>query len=109
MENKVCVRCGMKYPNHKMSCKIPVKEWRLPTAEEFLINKGFPVHAEHGLARSWMIEFAKMHVEAALKEADEKATVTPIDHEEISKGSFRPIWGVNSESILNSYPPDLIK
>ena len=56
-----------------------------------------------------MIEFAKLHVTAALKEASEKATVTPIDHEEISEGSFRPIWGVDDDSIINSYPLDLIK
>lgn len=56
-----------------------------------------------------MIEFAKLHVEAALKAASEKATVTPIDHEEISEGSFRPIWGVDDDSILNSYPLENIK
>lgn len=56
-----------------------------------------------------MIEFAKLHVTAALKKASEKATVTPIDHEEISEGSFRPIWGVDDDSILNSYPLDNIK
>ena len=56
-----------------------------------------------------LIEFAKMHVQEALKQASENATVTPIDHEEISEGSFRPIWGVDDESILNAYPLDLIK
>ena len=56
-----------------------------------------------------LIEFAKMHVLEALKQASENATVTPIDHEEISEGSFRPIWGVDDESILNAYPLDLIK
>ena len=55
------------------------------------------------------IEFAKLHVQRALKAADEKATVTPIDHEEISKGSFQPIWGVDSESILTAYPLENIK
>lgn len=54
-------------------------------------------------------EFAKLHVEAALKQASEKATVTPIDHEEISEGSFRPIWGVDDDSIINSYPLTNIK
>ena len=56
-----------------------------------------------------MVEFAKRHVTAALKEASEKATVTPIDHEEISEGSFRPIWGVDDDSILKSYPLENIK
>ena len=56
-----------------------------------------------------LIEFAKMHVQEALKQASEKASVTPIDHEEISEGSFRPIWGVDDESILNAYPLENIK
>jgi hypothetical protein len=45
----------------------------IPTAEEFLMDKGFPGHAKHGLSKSWMIEFAKLHVEAALIEADKEA------------------------------------
>ena len=56
-----------------------------------------------------LIEFAKMHVQEALKQASEKAFVTPIDHEEISEGSFIPIWGVDDESILNAYPLENIK
>ena len=56
-----------------------------------------------------LIEFAKIHVQEALKQASENATVTPIDHEEISEGSFRPIWGVDDESILNAYPLENIK
>ena len=56
-----------------------------------------------------LIEFAKMHVQEALKQASEKASVTPVDHEEISEGSFRPIWGVDDESILNAYPLENIK
>ena len=59
--------------------------------------------------RKLMKEFAKMHVQEALKQASENATVTPIDHEEISEGSFRPIWGVDDESILNAYPLENIK
>ena len=56
-----------------------------------------------------LIEFAKIHVQEALKQASENATVTPIDHEEISEGSFRPIWGVDDESILNAYPLENIE
>lgn len=74
---------------------------KIPTAEEILNKHLVPANA--------MIEFAKLHVEAALKEASEKATVTPIDHEEISEGSFKPIWGVDDDSILNSYPLEEIK
>jgi hypothetical protein len=74
----------------------------IPTAEKVF-------YENHSDIKKAMIEFAKLHVEAALKAASEKATVTPIDHEEISEGSFRPIWGVDDDSILNSYPLDNIK
>ena len=56
-----------------------------------------------------LLEFAKKHVQAALNAASEKASVTPIDHEEIAEGSFRPIWGVDDDSILTSYPLENIK
>ena len=56
-----------------------------------------------------LIEFAKMHVQEALKQANEKASVTPVDHEEISEGCFIPIWGVDDESILNAYSLENIK
>ena len=81
----------------------------MKTAEEFLLQNPFI----HGMTRAdqaiAMIEFAKLHVKEALKQASENATVTPIDHEEISEGSFRPIWGVDDESILNAYPLENIK
>jgi len=81
---------------------------KIPTACAFITNH--PGHLTGDVDdETLMIEFAKMHVEAALKEASEKATVTPIDHEEISEGSFRPIWGVDDDSILNSYPLTNIK
>lgn len=98
MENKRCVSCGMEYPNHKMSCKDSVKEYRLPTAEEVLIEKtkktlqiipDSPLHKAVILA---MTEFAKLHVEAALKEAE---YVT-------EEYDF-------SVEIKNSYPLDKIK
>lgn len=88
---------------------------KIPTAE-YLIREENPYKDEDGnnVYMEWQIEklmltFAKLHVKEALKEASEKATVTPIDHEEISEGSFRPIWGVDDDSILNSYPLDKIK
>ena len=51
-----------------------------------------------------MIEFAKLHVEAALKEASEKAKMIDvgIDYSIIK-------WEVDKDSILNSYPLDKIK
>ncbi|MCX6195567.1 MAG: hypothetical protein NTY55_02790 [Flavobacteriia bacterium] len=77
----------------------------IPTAEEFNNDIRYVTYS----LDEKLITFAKLHVTAALKEASEKATVTPIDHEEISEGSFRPIWGVDDDSILNSYPLDKIK
>jgi len=54
------------------------------------------------------VEFAKLHVQAALKAADEKAMVTVVDYEfELEPPT--PIWGVDSDSILNAYPLDKIK
>ena len=89
---------------------------KIPTAEEILNDKVYitkdgieDVHDSLSTVADVMIAFAKLHVELALKEASEKATVTPIDHEEISEGSFRPIWGVDNDSILNSYSLDNIK
>lgn len=91
----------------------------IPTAEEFLQNHHQISHFYNDETDKMccfsddvhkaMIEFAKLHVKAALEKAAENATVTPIDHEEISEGSFRPIWGVDENSILEAYPEDLIK
>ena len=91
----------------------------IPTAEELIDKIDEDFYAKHSyylsisspvlFAKTVAIEFTKLHVEAALKEASENATVTPIDHEEISEGSFRPIWGVDDDSILNSYPLNNIK
>lgn len=86
----------------------------IPTAEEFLIKGKYKDSFGNLLmysseAQIAMIEFAKLHVKAALKTTSEKATVTPIDHEEISEGSFRPIWGVDDDSILTAYPLTNIK
>lgn len=67
------------------------------------------VSINHKDIKKAMIEFAKYHVEQALKAADNNATIDIIDREEISEGSFRPVYGVDSKSILNSYPLDLIK
>jgi hypothetical protein len=88
----------------------------IPTAEEFIESTELIVKFDNTQGcileeelPELFIQFAKLHVEAALKEASEKATVTPIDHEEISEGSFRPIWGVDDDSILNAYPLTNIK
>jgi len=48
-------------------------------------------------------EYTQNVIKQALETAAENATVTPIDHEEISEGSFRPIWGVDNDSITNTF------
>lgn len=58
---------------------------------------------------TFAVTFAKKHVQKALEVASDVATVTPVDHEEISEGNFRPIWGVDTDSILHSYPLSKIK
>ena len=70
--NKICVRCSMEYPNHKMSCKIPVEEWRLPTAEEYFEKRYEEIGINHvdeidGEDVLIAIEFAKLHLEAQLE------------------------------------------
>jgi len=72
MENKICVRCGMNFPHHKMSCKNPIEEYRLPTAEEFFQRElsGEPLTQESVI--EGLIEFAKLHVQIALEEVQNK-------------------------------------
>jgi hypothetical protein len=74
-------------------------ESNTPTAEEFYnlnpetiedIGKGRTAHTKR-----IMIEFAKLHVEAALKEANEKAIMTG--------------YVDSGQTILNAYPLENIK
>ena len=72
---------------------------RIPTAEEFLQQSN--VVGMTGLMTPLMIEFAKLHVEAALKEAMYKA-----DEKEISSMQVNEYY---RDQILNSYPLEKIK
>ena len=72
----------------------------LPTAEEFIEQTYSFVPFELDQITELMQEFAKIHVEAVLKEASEKAI---IDYD-IGGYSF-----VSKQSILNSYPLTNIK
>jgi len=109
MENKICARCGMEYPNHKMSCKIPVEEWRLPTAETLLESYRFKAgehigNSDYDLMCKFAIEFAKLHVQEALKVASENAAL------DYWKGDCE-LCGSNTidkDSILTAYPLDKI-
>jgi len=78
-------------------------EDKIPTAEEFLKRDESGVYNEIDIIHA-MIEFTKLHVEAALKAASENATVnTEPDY----RGGEWSI--VDTDSILNAYPLDNIK
>ena len=87
------------------------------TAEEFLKSKKYPSYTNDGgygtvYVTEAMIEFAKLHVEAALKEASEEATINKNKGEVIARTFGNVINGtysVNKQSILNSYSLDNIK
>lgn len=89
---------------------------KIPTAKEFCEKK----FKEINPATSWidfnkevMIEFAKFHVEAALKEAGEKAYAKSTSSSITSKTNLTCIHlgdvFVDKPSILNSYPLENIK
>lgn len=69
-----------------------MKHNELPTAREFLAKYNPPTIGDA------MIEFARMHVKAALKSAAES--------EELN---FKDKYWVDQDSILNAYPDELIK
>ena len=83
----------------------------IPTAEEFIISTKLVVKFDNTQGcileeelPSLFIEFAKLHVQAALKAADDNADVTVVDVDMTGT-----IWGVDSETILNAYPLENIK
>lgn len=75
------------------------------TAEEFMLDTLESMDQQE--VERAMIEFAKMHVEAALKEASEKSCIKA----NTQQGDFMFIddFEVNKESILNAYPLENIK
>lgn len=84
----------------------------IKTAEEFLRGKPFSIESIHNN----MIEFAKLHVEAALKAASENAYVEYIDLDTNEIFDYTDVItddnvgaDVNKNSILNAYPLNLIK
>ncbi len=84
---------------------------KLPTAEEFLWNGSIITQGDtepYGKLPNdkiplVMIEFAKMHVTAALKEVINNAEIDDYD----VHGQYSP--SINEDSILNAYPLDKIK
>ena len=74
---------------------------KIPTANElFEQYHGFEADSSSRDIISLMIEFAKLHVEAALKQASKKAICI-----EYMEGEY----DVKTDSILNSYSLDNIK
>jgi hypothetical protein len=67
----------------------------MTTAKEFLIEKGYNGFAKHTEVPVWMIEFAKLHVVAALNAASENASTC-----KDSAGNDM----VDEDSILSAYP-----
>jgi hypothetical protein len=76
----------------------------IPTAEEFLRQKPFINGMTRDDQRVAMIEFAKLHVTAALNEAANEADVEAVDAD-----MYGVIWGVDVNTILNAYPLTNIK
>ena len=88
----------------------------MKTAEEFLIEKNYPLYNEFGglgmyYVKEAMIEFAKMHVQETLKQASEKAFVEYIDLNTDEIFDYTDVItdddveaNVNKDSILNAYP-----
>ena len=74
---------------------------KIPTTEEIMIPYFLCDNEDKDLIKLAMIEFAKMHVEQALKEASKKAHIQ-MDEHDLS-------CSVNKNSILNSYSLDNIK
>jgi hypothetical protein len=81
---------------------------KIPTAKAFYQNYiEENNHDSHVDIEEMLIEFAKIHVEAALKEASEKAKTS--EFWEGNTGSEYCETIVDKESILNSYPLNNIK
>lgn len=77
-------------------------ENKIPTAEEFFNNKGIFGSMEERLSQ-YAIEFAKLHVEAALKDASNNAEGIDADN------YYVPNSCIDKQSILNAYPLTNIK
>ena len=83
----------------------------MKTAEKFLIKKNYPLYNNFGglgmyYVKEAMIEFAKMHVQEALKQASEKAdadfTYLGDDLKEVG-AEYIEVYTIKN-SILNAYP-----
>jgi hypothetical protein len=85
---------------------------KIPTAKELIETDYYHLHLDTdsiclGSIETAMIEFAKLHVEAALKNASEKIKLTDEVCEVLQEHWFEEY--IDKSSILNSYPLDKIK
>jgi hypothetical protein len=81
---------------------------KIPTAKEFYKEiTGCVIN--HKDIETTIIEFAKLHVQEALKEASEEATITYEIHEDKNTGIEYTAKVINKDSILNAYPLENIK
>lgn len=71
----------------------------IQTAEEFIKGKEFSISS----IQNMMIEFAKLHVTAALKQASESAEINGYALQFVSEDS------IMKHTILEAYPLDNIK
>ena len=78
----------------------------MPTAKEFWKEK-YEIGTDIPL--NIMIEFTKLHVEAALKEASENAITTIIEDECPLTGLEFDSFVIDKKSILNAYSLENIK
>lgn len=90
-------------------------ENKISTAEEFLIREDLPTDILSGDDINYaMIEFAKLHVEAALKAVAENVVLegnahwVGTDSTENKFNNKNDVF-IQKDSILNSYPLDNIK
>ena len=97
----------------------------IPTAEEFLRSRKLLTQLEIDLVKDDLIEFTKLHVEAALKAVSEKGLINrkptgegqdsdeenqSVFYGDLGYEDYIPVeYTINKESILNAYPLTKIK
>lgn len=104
-----------------------IKVGNLPTAKEFLKESIEDIYKGNVPVEHYLIEFAKLHVKAALKAASEKVDLTMykksnyslkprwkrVSKKEANNGvnlfSYEVEWRPSRSSILKAYPENLIK
>ena len=82
------------------------------TAQEFLDISFGENKAVRSKITKVMIEFAKLHVQEALKQASEKSLMKDVNedcHYEDEEGNFPEIYFIDKDSILNAYNLNNIK